>query len=130
MPNLLIQALNRAGADIAQWSRSSWSSATGALAAGWARSSWSCHGCDGSSSAVDPTRSSWSRSSWSSAGEDASAEAAAYEAAIDAQEQAAAAEDTLPRRSRSTPRSPVDEAPPPPPPRAEPTATPDAEVVE
>ena len=84
VPNLLIQALNRAGADLAQWSRSSWSAATGALAAGWARSSWSCHGCEASSSAIDPTRSSWSRSSWSSAGEDASAEAAAYEAAIDA----------------------------------------------
>ena len=113
VPNLLIQALNRAGVDLAQWSRSSWSSATGALAAGWARSSWSCHGCDGSSSAVDPTRSSWSRSSWSSAGEDASAEAAAYEAAIDAQEQAAAAEDTLATPVPVDAALPVDEVAPP-----------------
>ena len=38
VPNYLIQALNRIGGDLAQWSRSSWSSATGSLAAGWARS--------------------------------------------------------------------------------------------
>jgi serine protease AprX len=91
VPNLLIAAVNRAGIDISQWTRSSWSTASGSLAAGWARSSWSCTGCDASSSAIDPTRSSWSRSSWSSAGEDASQEAAAYEQAIDDQQ---AADDT------------------------------------
>jgi serine protease AprX len=93
VPNLLIAAINRAGIDISRWTRSSWSSATGAFAAGWARSSWSCHGCDASASAIDPTRSSWSRSSWSSAGEDASEESAAYEQAID--DQQAADETTL-----------------------------------
>ena len=94
VPNLLIQALNRAGVDLAQWSRSSWSAATGTLAAGWARSSWSCHGCDGSSSAIDPTRSSWSRSSWSSAGEDASRRGRRLRGR-DRRAEAAAAEDTL-----------------------------------
>ena len=127
VPNLLIQALNRAGVDLATWTRSSWSAATGALAAGWARSSWSCHGCDGSSSAIDPTRSSWSRSSWSSAGEDASVEAAAYEAAIDAQDEAA--EDTLATPIPVDAAPPVDEVAPAeePAPDDEPTATTDAE---
>ena len=111
VPNLLIQALNRVGADLAQWSRSSWSAAKGSLAAGWARSSWSCHGCEASSSAIDPTRSSWSRSSWSSAGEDASAEAAAYEAAIDAAE-AAEVEESLPAPIPVDAALPVDEVAP------------------
>ena len=126
VPNLLIQALNRAGVDLATWTRSSWSAATGALAAGWARSSWSCHGCDGSSSAIDPTRSSWSRSSWSSAGEDASVEAAAYEAAIDALQ---AAEDTLATPIPVDAAPPVDEVAPAeePAPDDEPTATAGAE---
>jgi serine protease AprX len=70
-PNLLIQAINNAGYDVSQWTRSSWSAATGPLTAAWARSSWSCAGCSGLGDVVDPTRSSWSRSSWSSAGESA-----------------------------------------------------------
>jgi serine protease AprX len=69
--NYLIQAINNAGYDVSQWTRSSWSAATGPLAAAWARSSWSCAGCSAIGNAVDPTRSSWSRSSWSSAGETA-----------------------------------------------------------
>lgn len=121
--NHLIAAVNRAGVDIAKWSRSSWSAAQGSLAAGWARSSWSCHGCEASSSAIDPTRSSWSRSSWSSAGEDASAEAAAYAAAIEAAED----EDTLPAPVPVDAALPVDEAPA----AEEPaTVTPDAEPVQ
>ena len=83
-PNSLIDALNRTGTDISQWTRSSWSAATGALNAGWARSSWSCGTCQAVGGAIDPQRSSWSRSSWSSAGEDASTEAAEYAAAVDA----------------------------------------------
>jgi serine protease AprX len=70
-PNLLIQAINNAGMDVSQWTRSSWSAATGPLSASWARSSWSCADCTGLGNIVDPTRSSWSRSSWSSAGESA-----------------------------------------------------------
>ena len=77
-PNDLIDAVNRAGVDISTWTRSSWSSATGALSAGWARSSWSCTACELAGAAIDPERSSWSSSTWSSAGEDASAEAAQY----------------------------------------------------
>jgi serine protease AprX len=69
--NYLIQAINNAGYDVSQWTRSSWSAATGPLAAAWARSSWSCADCSGVGDGVDPTRSSWSRSSWSSAGEGA-----------------------------------------------------------
>jgi hypothetical protein len=50
------------------YSRSSWSTATGSLSAGFARSSWSCS-CTGSlvstTGGVDSSRSSWSRSSWS-----------------------------------------------------------------
>jgi serine protease AprX len=69
--NYLIQAINNSGYDVSQWTRSSWSAATGPLAASWARSSWSCSGCSAIGNAVDPTRSSWSRSSWSSAGETA-----------------------------------------------------------
>ena len=87
-PNYLIDALNRTATDISQWTRSSWSSATGALNAGWARSSWSCGTCTAVGGAIDPQRSSWSRSSWSSAGEDASTESAEYAAAV------AAADDT------------------------------------
>ena len=68
-PNLIIQAINNAGIDVSQWTRSMWNSATGALAASWARSSWSCVDCSALGNVVDPTRSSWSRSSWSSAGE-------------------------------------------------------------
>ncbi len=68
-PNLLIQAINNSGYDVSQWTRSSWSAATGPLAAAWARSSWSCGDCSAIGNVVDPTRSSWSRSSWSSAGE-------------------------------------------------------------
>ena len=85
-PNYLIAALNRAGDDLSQWTRSSWSTATGALAAGWARSSWSCVVCGSLGAAIDPTRSSWSRSSWSSFGEGAEDEAAqlAAEQAADA----------------------------------------------
>jgi serine protease AprX len=80
VPNQLIDFVNRTGYDVSDWTRSSWSSATGALSAGWARSSWSCAGCSLSSlgGAIDPQRSSWSKSTWSSAGEDASAEAAQY----------------------------------------------------
>jgi serine protease AprX len=87
-PNYLIDALNRTGQDISQWTRSSWSTATGALNAGWARSSWSCGTCTAVGGAIDPQRSSWSRSSWSSAGEDAGTESAEYAAAV------AAGEDT------------------------------------
>jgi serine protease AprX len=82
-PNHLIDAVNRAGLDIGSWTRSSWSSAVGALSASWARSSWSCSTCEVAGAAIDPQRSSWSRSSWSSAGEDASAEAAMYAPAAD-----------------------------------------------
>jgi serine protease AprX len=81
-PNYLIDALQRVGADISSWTRSSWSTATGALNAGWARSSWSCGTCAALGGAIDPQRSSWSRSTWSSAGEDASSEAAEYDAAL------------------------------------------------
>jgi serine protease AprX len=89
VPNTLIQALNRSGVDIARWTRSSWSAATGALAASWARSSWSCLSCGALGAAIDPTRSSWSRSSWSSFGEGAEDEAAQL-AAEQAAEEAAA----------------------------------------
>jgi serine protease AprX len=78
VPNQLINQALAAGYDVTQWTRSSWSSATGELAAGWARSSWSCADCDSAGAAIDPTRSSWSRSSWSSAGESAAPEAAGY----------------------------------------------------
>src|SRR3954447_23310480 len=81
-PNYLIDSLTRTGQDISQWTRSSWSTATGALNAGWARSSWSCGTCTAVGGAIDPQRSSWSRSSWSSAGEDASSESADYAAAV------------------------------------------------
>jgi serine protease AprX len=81
-PNYLIDSLTRTGQDISQWTRSSWSTATGALNAGWARSSWSCGTCTAVGGAIDPQRSSWSRSSWSSAGEDASSESAEYAAAV------------------------------------------------
>jgi serine protease AprX len=87
VPNLLIDLVNRTGADISKWTRSSWSAATGTLAAGWARSSWSCGTCQAAGAAIDPQRSSWSRSSWSSAGEDASTEAAQYAAAVEAAEE-------------------------------------------
>jgi serine protease AprX len=123
-PNYLIDFINRTGADIAKWTRSSWSTAQGGLAAGWARSSWSCTGCDGSSSAMDPTRSSWSRSSWSSASEDASVEAAAYTAATD---EDAADEDTLAAPIPVDP-DPVEEAAATAP--EEPTATQDAEEIQ
>jgi serine protease AprX len=89
VPNTLIAALNRMGVDISTWTRSSWSTATGALAASWARSSWSCLACGALGSAIDPTRSSWSRSSWSSFGEGAEDEAAQL-AAEQAAEQAEA----------------------------------------
>ena len=75
-PNYLMAALSRYGDDLADWTRSSWSTATGALNAGWARSSWSCVGCGALGAAIDPTRSSWSRSSWSSFGEGAEDEQA------------------------------------------------------
>jgi serine protease AprX len=78
VPNQLINMALAAGIDVAKWTRSSWSTATGSLAASWARSSWSCTDCDSWGALIDPTRSSWSRSSWSSAGEDASPEAAGY----------------------------------------------------
>ncbi len=122
VPNLLIAAANRSGIDIARWTRSSWSMATGALAAGWARSSWSCTGCDASDTAIDPTRSSWSRSSWSSAGEDASEEAAAYTAATETQEEdttlaapipvdpAPAVEETAPAATEQPTDTPATEA--------------------
>jgi serine protease AprX len=86
-PNYLIAALTRYGDDLSNWTRSSWSSATGVLNATWARSSWSCVGCGGLGTAIDPTRSSWSRSSWSSFGEgaeDEQAQQAAEQAADDA----------------------------------------------
>ena len=83
-PNYLIAAVQRTGGQISSWTRSSWSSATGALNAGWARSSWSCASCQALGGAIDPQRSSWSRSSWSSAGEDASAEAAQHVELADA----------------------------------------------
>jgi serine protease AprX len=86
-PNYLIQALDRMGADISHWTRSSWSMATGTLNAGWARSSWSCGTCQAVGGVIDPQRSSWSRSSWSSAGEDASTEVAEYNAAVAAGEE-------------------------------------------
>jgi serine protease AprX len=88
-PSYLILALNRAGEDLSEWTRSSWSSATGELNATWARSSWSCLGCGALGAAIDPTRSSWSRSSWSSFGEGAEDEQA-QQAAEQAAEQAAA----------------------------------------
>jgi serine protease AprX len=75
-PNYLMAALDRYGDDLSDWTRSSWSMATGALNAGWARSSWSCVGCGALGAAIDPTRSSWSRSSWSSFGEGAEDEQA------------------------------------------------------
>jgi serine protease AprX len=72
-PNALIDWVNRAGIDVGQWTRSSWSSATGAWSASWARSSWSCADCEALGAVINPTRSSWSRSAWSSAGEAATA---------------------------------------------------------
>jgi serine protease AprX len=110
LPNSLIAALNRAGDDLSEWTRSSWSTATGALNASWARSSWSCVGCGALGAAIDPTRSSWSRSSWSSFGEGAEDETA-QQAAEQAAEQAAA-------------NPPADPAPAP----ADPAAAPDAQV--
>ena len=47
-PNYLIDGRQPHGRRrSATWTRSSWSTATGALNAGWARSSWSCATCDG-----------------------------------------------------------------------------------
>jgi serine protease AprX len=81
LPNVLIAALNRTGTDVAGWTKSSWTAASGALSADWAKSSWTCTcAATGLGTAIDPQRSSWSRSSWSSAGEDASVEAAQYAA--------------------------------------------------
>jgi serine protease AprX len=101
-PNYLIAALNRAGDDLSEWTRSSWSTATGALNAGWARSSWSCLGCGALGAAIDPTRSSWSRSSWSSFGEGAEDEAA-QQAAEQAAEEAAANPPAAPAAATPTP---------------------------
>jgi len=117
-PNYLMAALSRYGDDLADWTRSSWSTATGALSAGWARSSWSCVGCGGLGAAIDPTRSSWSRSSWSSFGEGAEDEAA-QQAAEQAAEEAAANPPANP--------APADPAPADPAPAGEAPA-PDAEV--
>jgi serine protease AprX len=82
-PNALIDAATRAGIDIAKWTRSTWSVATGDLSAGWARSSWSCTDCASLGAMIDPTRSSWSRSTWSST-EDSTPESAAYDPALSA----------------------------------------------
>jgi serine protease AprX len=89
MPSYLIAALTRVGGDLSEWTRSSWSTATGTLSAAWARSSWSCLGCGAIGAAIDPTRSSWSRSSWSSFGEGAEDEQA-QQAAEQAADEAAA----------------------------------------
>ena len=78
IPNLLIEYANRAGVDISNWTRSTWSSAPSRYSSSWARSTWSCGTCAAMGGAIDPQRSTWSRSTWSSAGEDASAEAAQY----------------------------------------------------
>jgi serine protease AprX len=65
-PNTL---LNPTTGDIdytrSSWSRSRWSTASGALSATFARSSWSCDCSRTSSGDIDPSRSSWSRGSWS-----------------------------------------------------------------
>ncbi len=114
-PNYLIAALNRYGNDLSQWTRSSWSTATGALNAAWARSSWSCLGCGALGAAINPTRSSWSRSSWSSFGEGAEDEQA-QQAAEEAAEEAAA--------NPPAPQAPADPAPP----AATPPAPPATEV--
>ncbi len=84
--NQLIQLAARAGRDLSQWTRSTWSAAPGALNASWARSTWSCGTCLAMGGAIDPQRSTWSRSTWSSAGEDASVEAAEYAEAVEAAE--------------------------------------------
>jgi serine protease AprX len=89
VPSYLIAALTRVGGDLSEWTRSSWSTATGTLSAAWARSSWSCLGCGAIGAAIDPTRSSWSRSSWSSFGEGAEDEQA-QQAAEQAADEAAA----------------------------------------
>jgi serine protease AprX len=87
VPNLLIDAANRAGVDISTWTRSTWSSAPGQFSSSWARSTWSCGTCTAVGGAIDPQRSTWSRSTWSSAGEDASVEAAQYAEAVVAAEE-------------------------------------------
>ena len=117
-PSYLIAALTRMGGDLSEWTRSSWSTATGTLSAAWARSSWSCVGCDAIGAAIDPTRSSWSRSSWSSFGEgaeDEQAQQAAEQAAEQAADEAAA---DPPPAPAATPAPAVPAA----------TATPAAEV--
>jgi len=116
VPNLLTDVVLRTGA---QWTRSSWSAAAGALSAGWARSSWSCAGCASSGNGIDPTRSSWSRSSWSSVGEDATEEAAAYERAIEEQTEE---ETTLATPIPVDPEPVEDEPAPPAPPAPAPPA--------
>ena len=95
--NTYLAALDHLGG-LATWTRSSWSTATGALNAAWARSSWSCTPCSGSGSGVSEERSSWSRSSWSSFGEGATDEAAdaAAEQAAEQQEQADASNPDAP----------------------------------
>jgi serine protease AprX len=50
--------------DRSSWSRSSWSTAVGALRAPWARSSWSCTCSPSGGWAVGSTRSSWSSLTW------------------------------------------------------------------
>ncbi len=126
VPNLLIDSLNRSGVDIGRWTRSSWSTATGALAAAWARSSWSCAACATTGSAIDPQRSSWSRSSWSSTNEDASAEQAEYEAAANASEDTGSLDAQPPAADAQVPTddaaAPADDAAPAP----DATATPEA----
>jgi serine protease AprX len=48
-----------------RWSRSRWSTASGALSATWAKSSYTCDCSLTETGAIDPTRSRWSRSRWS-----------------------------------------------------------------
>jgi serine protease AprX len=137
VPNALIDAVNRAGIDISNWTKSSWSVAQGDLAAGWAKSSWSCVACDVIGDAIETQSSTWSKSSWSksswsqstwssstwsSVGEDASPEVAQY---------AAAAEQAQDERSLDAPipadaEVPTDEeSTPAPEPTATVTATPE-----
>jgi serine protease AprX len=128
VPNSLIDAINRAGIDISNWTKSSWSVAQGDLAAGWAKSSWSCSACDVIGDAVQSQSSTWSKSSWSqstwssstwsSVGEDASSEVAQYAAAQDEQEQ-----QTLDAPVPADAQLPTDDAPEP---TATATATPEA----
>jgi serine protease AprX len=125
-PNYLIDALARVGTDISKWTRSSWSTATGALSAGWARSSWSCGTCTAVGGAIDPQRSSWSRSSWSSAGEDASSEAAEYDAAVAAGEETGTLDAPIPADAVIPDDTAPDAAPAATPtPTATPTASPE-----